>query len=469
MRSAVVGPHCEQGLYAVALVGRGDDAVGRPETPIPDPVSPLGILAVSLRNGRRDVGLSYAALSERTRSISPGTLQRAASGVVLPRLEVAQAFAFACSMDVAEVTRLWHAAYQGSLGGRGAGRAGKPEPRPDRVNDLSSLCAALEKLRRANGAPSFRMMERRARDAGKELSRSTACRISRGAAPASTDSLEAFLVACQVPPRERTVWFEAWLRVQRQAVRAREERDGSEDLKQIEAVVADTRRGQVSQEAAVRMLRKAGFDAMERYRRFDAPWTVECLQCAATLRIRLSDVVLTRASCPDCPKLTEHVREAWAELLTNPSGRLSRQVVRALRAVTVLPARLQRDHLDVPVFVADRTTLRILQSSAWHDALKDVLRRHIRRRPFYLDVLLVHDFDTMSAPRMGHRHRRLAKDAGLVDSPLESAPPVQGQDRENSGAINEAASGREAATAPGSTRTAATTPNSWKPTSNSGA
>ncbi|MER5996074.1 hypothetical protein [Streptomyces viridosporus] len=441
--------------------------MGRPEKPIPDPVSPLGILAVSLRNGRRDAGFSYAVLSERTRSISPGTLQRAASGAVLPKLEVAQAYACACGMDVAEVTRLWHAAYQGSLGGRPTGRARKPEPRPDLVHDLSGLCAALEELRQANGAPSFRMMERRARDAGKDLSRSTAFRISRGTAPASTDGLEAFLVACRVPPRDRTVWYDAWLRAQRQAVRARQDGDGHEDLKQIEAVVADTSRGQVSQETAVRMLRKAGFDAMERYRRFDAPWTVECLQCAATLRIRLSDVVLARASCPDCPKLTEHVREAWAELLTNPSGLLSRQLVRALRAVTVLPARLQRDHLDVPVFVADRTTLRILQSSAWHDALEDVLRRHIRR-PFYLDVLLVHDFDTMPAPRNGHRHRRLAKAAGLVDSPLESAPHAQGQDRVNSGASSEA-SGRKAATAPGPARPAASTPSSWKPTSNSGA
>ncbi|MFJ9662144.1 hypothetical protein ACIRPR_29760 [Streptomyces griseoflavus] len=161
------------------------------------------------------------------------------------------------------------------------------------------------------------------------------------------------------------------------------------------------------------------------------------------------------------------MREAWAELLTNPSGLLSRRLVRALRAVTVLPARLQREHLDVPVFVADRTTLRILQSSAWHDALEDVLRRHIRRL-FRLNVLLVHDFDTMPAPRNGHRHRRLAKDVGLVDSPLESVPHVQGQDRENSGTSNKAAPVQEAATPPGP-RTAATTPSSWQPTSNSGA
>ncbi|MEU6449979.1 hypothetical protein [Streptomyces sp. NPDC046979] len=346
-------------------------------------------------------------------------------------------------MDVDEVTRLWHAAYRGSLGGRGASRIRELEPRPDLVKDLHGLCVALEELRQARGAPSFRMMERIARDSGKDLSRSTACRIARGQEPASTDSLEAFLVACQVPPRDRTAWFDAWLRAQRQRLR-REEEDRAE-LSALESVVADTSRGHVSQETAVRMLRKAGFDALERYRRFDAPWSVECLQCAATLRIRLSDVVLARATCPDCPKLTEHVREAWEELLTNPSGLLSRQLVRALRAATVLQARLQRDHLDVPVFVADRATLVTLQSSdAWHLVLENALRRHVRR-PFYLDVLLVHDYDTLPSPRNGHRHRRLAKAAGLVDGPVDALLSVQKPKRGSD------------------------TPWSPKPTSNSGA
>ncbi|MGW7611904.1 hypothetical protein ACWGKW_32565, partial [Streptomyces sp. NPDC054766] len=225
----------------------------------------------------------------------------------------------------------------------------------------------------------------------------------------------------------------------------------------------------VSQETAVRMLRKAGFDALERYRRFDAPWTVECLECAATFRIRLSDVVLVRATCPDCPKLTEHVREAWAELLTNRSGLLSRQHLRALRAATVLRARLQRDHLDVPVFVADRTTLATLQSSAWHPALEDALRRHVRR-PFYLDVLLVHDYDTMPSHRNGHRHRRLAKAAGLVDSPVEAKLPAPEPDRASSAAENEAVPERKDTTALMNTvRPAPDIPSPWKPTSNSGA
>ncbi|MFC7994003.1 hypothetical protein ACFUV2_32485 [Streptomyces pilosus] len=55
------------------------------------------------------------------------------------------------------------------------------------------------------------------------------------------------------------MWFDAWLRV-RQAALARQEADGREELKQLESVVADNDRGQVSQETAVRMLRKASFD-----------------------------------------------------------------------------------------------------------------------------------------------------------------------------------------------------------------
>ncbi|MDQ0904269.1 hypothetical protein QFZ22_000254 [Streptomyces canus] len=390
-------------------------------------------------------------------------MQRAASGVVLPKREVVQAFARVCGMDVDEITRLWHAAYRGSPGGRGT-RSRDPEQRPDRIKDLPGFCTALEELRQANGAPSFRMMERRARATDRELSRSTAFRISTGQQPpASAECLEAFLVACEVPPRDRRTWLDAWRQVQWRA--ARQDAERREEMRRLESVVAENVRGQVSQETAVRMLRKAGFEALERFRRFDAPWTVECLECATTFRIRLSDVVLVRATCPDCPKLTERVREAWAELLTNRSKLLSRQHVRALRAATVLQPRMHRDHLDVPVFVADRTTFTILQSAVWHPALEEALRRHVRR-PFYLDVLLVHD-DTR---QNGLRHRRLAKDAGLIDGPLETEPFKPDPDRMNWAAQAEGASGRVAATVQRDTvRPDPDIKTPWKPTSNSGA
>ncbi|MER5512954.1 helix-turn-helix transcriptional regulator [Streptomyces sp. NPDC002766] len=441
--------------------------MGRPENPIPDPTSPLGRLAVALRNGRRDASLSYVELSDRTRFISPGTLQRAASGTHLPRWEVAQAFARVCGMDAEEVARLWQAAYRSTPGRRSGSSSKPPEPRPDRIEDLKDFGPALEELRQANGAPSFRMMQSRARATGRELSRSTAYRISTGQQPpASAECVEAFLVACEVPPRERTAWLDAWRQAQWRA--ARQEAGRREEMRQLESVVAGNIRGQVSQETAVWMLRKAGFEALERFRRFDAPWSVECLECAATLRLRLSDIVLVRATCPECPTLTARVREAWAELVTNRSGLLSRQHVRALRAAAVLQPRLHRGHLDVPVFVADRPTLNTLQSADWHPALEEALRRHVRR-PFYLDVLLVPD-DTTSSRQSGLRHRRLAKAAGLIDGPLESVPPRRDVEHTNGAVQADGAAQRVATAVQNNTvRPAPDIRIPWKPTSNSGA
>ncbi|MFE9687828.1 helix-turn-helix domain-containing protein [Streptomyces sp. NPDC006285] len=394
---------------------------GRPENPIPAPLSPLGRLATALRNGRRRIDLSYTDLAERTRVCSPGTLQRAASGAVLPKHEVARAFAQACGLDVDEITQLWLAAYRGSPGGAHGPR--QTAPQPHLVKDFPGLCNALEELRQLNGAPSYRTMEIRARTTGKELSRSTAYRIcAQGQPPSSIECLEAFLVACEVPPRSRTAWIETWRQLRQHAALSRQQTDRRGEVEQLKAVVTDNARGEVPQDTAVRLLRKAGFGALERYRRFEAPWTVECLRCAATFRLRLCDVLLGRATCMDCPKLNDHVREAWAELQANHLDLLSTQQVRALRAAMMLRARLQHDHLEVLVFVADRKTGITLQSASWHPALEAVLRRHIRRA-FRLDVLLVFDYDTISSPRNGQRPRRLAKDANLVKGPVESPPP----------------------------------------------
>ncbi|MFK4106157.1 helix-turn-helix domain-containing protein [Streptomyces sp. NPDC019531] len=436
--------------------------MGRPENPIPDPSSPLGVLATALRSGRRRVGLSYAQLAEQTRFCSPGTLQRAASGTVLPRHDVALSFAQACGLNIDDITQLWLAAHRGSRGG--IRKCQEPAPQPHLIEDLEGLCSALEELRLANGAPSYRVMENRARASGKELSRSTAYRIcSQRQAPTTIECLEAFLVACEVLPRSREPWFEAFLRLQRDVALGRRDAAERAQMRQLEAVVAENDRGEVTQETAVRLLRRAGFEARERYRRFETPWTVECLQCAATFRLRLSDVLLGQATCLDCPRLNDQVREAWAELLTNRSRLLSRHRVRALRAASVLQARLQRNHLEVTVFVADRATGAALQSTAWHPALEASLRRHIRR-PFSLDILLVYDYDSL---RNGHRQRRLAKAAGLVHGPLESAPPAK-KSHLPRGTVRKAAE-RSAGTAiPRTVRADRTTPLPKQGTSNSG-
>ncbi|MFJ5064681.1 helix-turn-helix domain-containing protein [Streptomyces nigra] len=370
--------------------------MARPEKPVPDVKSPVGKLATALRVGRRQSGLSYAELSKRTRSYSPATLQRAASGTVVPKLDVARAFAHACRLDVGEIERLWVDAYRGRNGRR---NVTVQAPQPHLIRDLPDLCAALAELRLSCGAPSYRVMQRRARAAGMELSRSTANRLAeRRQSPRSVESLQAFLTGCGIAEHRHTVWLEAWARAQQCADDMRWA--VKREVEHLEALTADTPDGTVSQEMARRLLRKANFDSLERYRSFEAPWTVECLQCGATLRVRLSDVMMGRAACLGCPSLNQHVREAWDNLLDNWPGDLSYEEACALRSSTVFKARLQRHQLDVQVFVTDKKVGSVLGSTPWHPALEAALRRRLRRT-FNLDVLLVLDYDTVYAHRAG--------------------------------------------------------------------
>jgi transcriptional regulator with XRE-family HTH domain len=379
-------------------------------------------------------GLTYAALAKQTRVYSAATLQRAASGTVVPKREVARAFAHVCGLDVDEIDQLWSEAYRARPRGR---PAGAQAPSPHLVRDLPDLSAALQGLHQACGAPSYRSMQDRARKADMDLSRSTAYRISvRRQIPGSAACLQAFLVGCGLPSKGHAVWLEAWARARQHTDSVR--RKTLRESKQLETVVADGPTGEVSHEVAVRLLLRAGFDALERYRSFDAPWTVECVRCAATLRVRLSDIVLQRAACKDCPVVIERVHKAWADLLRNPSGSLNVQVMRALRSCTLLQARLQRNQLDVHVFVPDNPTGTILQPSNWQAEFRTAIEDRIRRQ-FQLDVLLVYGHNTpASHHRNGQRHRRLAAAAGLVQGPLEmhhrSAPgPVPDKSASNTG------------------------------------
>lgn len=335
----------------------------------------------------------------------------------MPKLEVARAFAHVCGLDVDEIDRLWLDAYRGRQSSR---NGGTQAPSPHLIRDLPDLSAALGELRQSSGAPPCRLMEKRALAAGMELSRSTAYRISvRQQIPGSIACLEAYLVGCGLAPRRRAVWLEAWVRAKQQADSARSA--VLRETEQLEAVVANGPGGEVSQETAVRLLRKADLDALERYRGFDVPWTVECMRCAATFRVRLSDVVLQRATCVDCPEINDRVRDAWAELLENRSGALDGDEVDALRASTMLQARLQRDHLNIPVFAPDSETAMALQSATWHPALEAALRHHIQRR-FSLDVLVVHGYDVKHSARNGSRQRRLAVAAGVMEGPVDGPP-----------------------------------------------
>ncbi|MFI5800094.1 helix-turn-helix domain-containing protein [Streptomyces sp. NPDC051677] len=347
--------------------------MGRPEGSIPNTLSPAaGKLAAALRNGRRRQGLSYAELAQRTRDYSAATLQRAASGATVPKLDVARAFAHACRLDIGEIDRMWFDAY---LERTGHEDSASGAPQPHLIRNFPELCAALAELRLSCGAPPYRVMQRRASAAGMELSRSSAHRIAeRRQKPGSLTAVRAFLVGCGLAERSHAVWLEAWLRAQQHA-------DNTHwatvhEVKELKTMVADGEKGEVAQGTARRLLRKAGFAAQERYRTFESAWTVECLQCAAIMRVRLSDVVMGRAACLDCPTVGDRVREAWDDLLANRSGALTDEEVRALSACTVLEARLQRNQLDVPVLVADSDGESILHTPTWHPALKVRFPRH---------------------------------------------------------------------------------------------
>jgi hypothetical protein len=115
--------------------------VGRPEKPVPDALSPLGKLARALRDGRRILGVSYPTLSEQTQPYSAATLQRAASGVVVPKREVARTFAHACTLDIDEVDRLWLDANRSRQPGRDAS---VQAPSPRLIRDFQDSSGHLE-------------------------------------------------------------------------------------------------------------------------------------------------------------------------------------------------------------------------------------------------------------------------------------------------------------------------------------
>jgi hypothetical protein len=243
-------------------------------------------------------------------------------------------------------------------------------------------------------------------------SRPTANRITgRRQSPRTVASLQAFLIGCGVPEHRHTVWLEAWARAQQ--CNEETHRAVKREVEQLEAVVADASNGTVSQEMARRLLRKANFDSLERYRSFEAPWAVECLQCGATRRVRLSDVVMGRVTCLDCPSLNQRVREAWDDLLRNRTGELTHEEVQALSSSTVFKARLQHHQLDLQLFVTDEKAGAVLSATAWHAALEAVLRRRIRRT-FNLDVFLVFDYGARHTHPASQRQQSLSEDSGMA-------------------------------------------------------
>ncbi|MFD7407757.1 helix-turn-helix domain-containing protein [Streptomyces sp. NPDC059866] len=185
--------------------------MGRPEKPITTPNRSLGRLAIWLRSHRRQAGLSYQQLAERT-VYSSVTLSRATTGEKIPRLPVVEAFARACGGNVAHARELWREARWEEH--RTSEVVRTRPPKLSAVKDPEDMIAALQYLYYRSGAMPIEEIERRAGGGGL-LPHTTLHRMVLGQTMLQLEQLVAFLNVCDVHEQERGAWLKAWTRAWR--------------------------------------------------------------------------------------------------------------------------------------------------------------------------------------------------------------------------------------------------------------
>lgn len=184
----------------------------RPEKPLTTSNKALRELQEWLREQREHTGQDYRTLSVRA-GCHATTLQRAASGETVPKLQTVLNYARACDASPEEARLLWKRARYEETRLRG-GRS-HPAPRPEFIRDFVDLGAALVELYEKAGSPPLRTMEQRAGGFGA-LPRSSAHRIrNKQAMPHSLRQFQAYLRACEVPEAEWSDWEAAWTRAWR--------------------------------------------------------------------------------------------------------------------------------------------------------------------------------------------------------------------------------------------------------------
>ena len=185
----------------------------RTEKPLTTTNKALRELQEWLREQRERTRQGYRALAVRA-GCHATTLQRAASGERVPKLQTVLNYARACDASPEEARLLWkRARYEETRLARG-GR-GRPAPRPEFIRDFVDLGAALVELYDKAGSPPLRTMEQRAGGFGA-LPRSSAHRIrNKQAMPHSLRQFQAYLRACEVPEAEWPDWEAAWTRAWR--------------------------------------------------------------------------------------------------------------------------------------------------------------------------------------------------------------------------------------------------------------
>ncbi|MFC9537138.1 hypothetical protein ACFT38_42835 [Streptomyces sp. NPDC056975] len=363
--------------------------MGRKDQQVPDRSSAVGRLAQALKDGKRQARRTYADMAKTSSRYCAATYSRAASGTMLPRREVARAYALACGLDVEVIDGLWLAARAASR------RVGIERPRhsatrPRLIYDIDDLCVGLGELREREGAPTYAQMRQRAAEAGYEVSTSTLQRIAtRNQVPTTEHVLDAYLAACSVSPLRRHEWHTAWARARQRAEDADHAR---RDVARAEAQVAGGA-GVVTAEKAVEILTHARLLPVEGYRGFRAPWSVKCGGCSLVRRVRIADIVLGRLRpCRQCQSKERAVARTWQALVEGivPLSQQQADVVRrsgyrGLQQVMGIGTLLFE--------ASDPDAQEVLEdpSAEWRIALEKDITRTLGTVP-KLDVLVTSDY-----------------------------------------------------------------------------
>ncbi|MFD3875498.1 helix-turn-helix transcriptional regulator [Streptomyces sp. NPDC058623] len=167
-------------------------------------------MANSLREMRKDAGLTYSQMAEKT-GVSGATLKRAASGASVPRFSTLISYMRGCfggeysAETIRRVLAEWAEARREERGTLHLRR-----PNPLLVEDHHELSQALQALYEYAGAPPLREIQRRA-GGPLFLPLSTLARIVNGQAiPGDMKQLTAFVKACWT---EADDWEHAWERL----------------------------------------------------------------------------------------------------------------------------------------------------------------------------------------------------------------------------------------------------------------
>ncbi|MEV0530726.1 helix-turn-helix transcriptional regulator [Kitasatospora sp. NPDC050463] len=171
-------------------------------------------LALWLREHKQRSGLTYREMAQQA-PFSATVFSRAASGQIVPTLEIVEAFATVCRVDPTPGRELWKRARHERA--RAAGRGvNSPQPmRPEYIRDHATLRLALIELHQATGELSLRELERRAQSSGDNLSRGTIHGVLKGRRVPTRRFVGSFVRACGIHEGAAGVWLAGWDRAER--------------------------------------------------------------------------------------------------------------------------------------------------------------------------------------------------------------------------------------------------------------